>query len=194
MENIHSFSASHNQSSGKVKLPHFLALASLMFIMFFSLSSCEKSNDDPADNGSNPIDTTNMSMKYMDLSGNSVSLSDYKGKVLVLFFFGYSCPYCIAAAPDIESELYKPFISNSNFVLLGLDVWDGSKSNVQTFKTRTNVTFPLILEASGIAKSFNTTYDRILVVDKAGTVVFKGNQNAAGDIAAARVAIENALK
>ncbi|MBK7028219.1 MAG: hypothetical protein IPH45_03000 [Bacteroidales bacterium] len=100
----------------------------------------------------------------------------------------------MAAAPDIESELYKPFISNNNFVLLGLDVWDGSKSNVQTFKTRTKVTFPLILEASGIAKTYNTTYDRLLVIDKTGTVVFKGNQNAAGDVAAARVAIENALK
>ncbi len=76
-----------------------------MFIMIFTLSSCEKSNDVPADNGSNPFDSTVMSMKYMDLSGNSVSLSDYQGKVLVLFFFGYSCPYCIAAAPDIESEL-----------------------------------------------------------------------------------------
>ena len=31
-----------------------------------------------------------------DLSGNSHKLSDYRGKVVVIDFFGYACDYCIS--------------------------------------------------------------------------------------------------
>ena len=48
---------------------------------------------------------------------------------------------------------------------LGLDVWDGNSSSVDAFETVTEVSFPLLLNASSVARDYETTYDRIVVID-----------------------------
>lgn len=126
-------------------------------------------------------------------AGSSVSLSDYSNKVRVLFFFGNNCPPCKAAAPSIESMLVTPFASRTDYVVLGLDQWNGNLASVNSFRTSTNVTFPLLLNAATVATSYGTTYDRILVVDKAGNIVFKGTQGVASDLAAVKTKVNTLL-
>jgi peroxiredoxin len=127
------------------------------------------------------------SLKSLD--GANVSLSDFSNKVVVLFFFGNNCPSCKAAAPSVESMLAEPFASSTDYMLLGLDQWDGNAASVQAFKSATNVTFPLLLNASGVAADYKTTFDRIVVIDKSGKIVFSGKQSAATDIAAAKAKV-----
>ncbi len=127
------------------------------------------------------------------LDGNDVSLSDFTNKVVVLFFFGYNCPSCKAVAPDVESMLAAPFASNTDYVVLGLDQWNGNTASVEAFKATTNVTFQLLLNASGVAAEYKTTYDRIVVIDKAGNISFKGTQSASSDIVAAKAKITEVL-
>jgi peroxiredoxin len=123
------------------------------------------------------------------LDGADVSLSGFNNKVVVLFFFGNNCPSCKAAAPSVESMLADPFASSTDYMLLGLDQWDGNAASVQAFKSATNVTFPLLLNASGVAADYKTTFDRIVVIDKSGKIVFSGKQSAATDIAAAKAKV-----
>jgi len=148
----------------------------------------------------NPVDTDpvnsadaapNFTLKSLD--GTDVSLSSFNNKVVTLFFFGNNCPSCKAVAPSVESMLVSPFASSTDYMVLGLDQWDGNTASVQAFKTATNVSFTLLLNASGIAADYKTTYDRIVVIDKAGKIAFSGKQSASSDIAAAKAKVMELL-
>lgn len=126
-------------------------------------------------------------------AGSEVKLSDFPNKVVVLFFFGNNCPPCKAAAPSIESMLVTPFASRNDYMVLGLDQWNGNLASVQAFRAATNVTFPLLLTAAPVAASYKTTYDRLVVIDKAGNIVFTGSQGAASDIDAVKTKVNTLL-
>ena len=128
-----------------------------------------------------------------DLNENTVTLSQYSGKVIALFFFGYACQSCIAVGPDIESQIQDIYGANSNFVLLGLDQWDGNKAGVESFKTQTGATFTLLQKASGTASSYKTTYDRLIIVDQEGKISFKGTNLVSSDLDAAISSINSLL-
>lgn len=187
------------------KIYLLLAAISLAFI------SCEKPAEIALDPIANPGDTmgTNTQPKdtTMASTGNpglskdftltsdtnlKVSLSDFKDNVVVLFFFGSGCPSCKAVSPNIQKTFVDDY-ANKKVQVIGLDTWDGNLNAVKSFRSNANLTFPLLLQASGVAKTFETTYDRILVVDKKGEVRFKGTQLARNDIANAKKAVDEYL-
>ena len=102
------------------------------------------------------------------VSDNQFKLSDQQGKLVVIFILGYDCPFCISFAPTSESDLHQKYNSRNDFVMVGIDSWNGSKSGVQSFQSKTGVTYPLLMDGSDMAKSYETTYDRLLVIDKEG--------------------------
>jgi len=168
--------------------PLLLAGKAILSLLIFALAfaSCSKDEDviEPIAMGS-----TAPAFTLKSLDGADISLSNFNNKVVVLFFFGNNCPSCKAAAPSVESMLITPFASSTDYMLLGLDQWDGNAAAVQAFKATTNVSFPLLLNASGVAADYKTTYDRIVVIDKAGKIAFSGKQSASSDIAAAKAKV-----
>ncbi len=165
-----------------------LASKILVLLFFFALAlwSCSKDEEktDPV-----VIGESAPSFTLKSLDGSDVALSNFTNKVVVLFFFGNDCPSCKAVAPSVESMLVTPFATSTDYMVLGLDQWNGNQASVQAFKTATGVSFPLLLNASGVAADYNTTYDRIVVIDKAGKIAFSGKQSAASDIAAAKAKV-----
>jgi peroxiredoxin len=161
-----------------------LLVTSVLFV------SCDKD-----DTGTSPLtDTDAPAFSLKSLAGDDVSLAQFEGKVVVLFFFGNNCPSCRAASPSIQSMLVGPFANNTDYQLLGLDTWNGNASAVQSFKTSTGATFPLLLNASGVATKYKTTYDRIVVIDKMGKIVFAGTRGAASDISAVKQLVETMVE
>jgi peroxiredoxin len=163
------------------------------------LSSCEKETTTPANvtSGTSTLPVTTPAKA--ELAANftltsdtdvKVNLSDYKGKVIVLFFFGNGCPSCKATSPSIQSTFGTDYDSKK-FQIIGLDTWDGNLASVQEFKKSSNLTFPLLLNASPVAKTFNTTYDRLMVIDKEGFIRFKGNQLAGNDLTNAKKSVDD---
>ncbi len=160
-----------------------LLLAASLFVMFSACSSEDDVKPDvPVPGNPGSANSKAPEFSLVSLDGSTVKLSDYKDKVVVLFFFGNACPSCKAIAPSVESKLNTAFSSKTDYVILGLDQWDGNNAAVESFKSTTKVTFPLLLKASAVAGSYNTTYDRLVVIDKAGIVAFKGTQIASNDI------------
>lgn len=107
--------------------------------------------------------------------GDDLKLETYKDKVLVIFFFGNTCPPCIGVGPDVEEKLNKDLRGKENYAIIGIDQWDGNDASVEGFKKNTGVEFPLGVMGSGVAKDYGTTYDRLVVIDKDGDIVYKGN-------------------
>lgn len=168
----------------------FKLAVKLMFVLVIITSAyaCEKEETpEPLVEGSAP------DFALTSLDGMNVKLSDNKGKVVVLFFLGSGCPSCKAAAPGIQSMLVAPFANRSDYKLLGLDQWNGNSSEVQSFKSITGATFPLLLNASGVASEYKTTYDRLVVIDQKGDIVFSGKQGAAADISQVKQKVESLL-
>lgn len=116
-----------------------------------------------------------------DQNGQSFTLSEQVGKVVVIFVFGYSCPYCVSSGPVIEENLVKPYSGNEDYIIVGVDIWDGAAGAVATFRNNTGLTIPLLLNASGLASSYNTVQDRLFVVDKEGLLVHRSNTAAIND-------------
>ena len=117
-----------------------------------------------------------------DLGGKEVMLSDYKNEVVVLFFLGYNCPLCIAAAPDVQKKLNDYFGGYDNYQILGLDQWDGTQSSLLSFRNKTGVSFPLLQMASPVAKDYNTTFDHLAIVDQKGNLVYVGTHGTADEV------------
>ena len=168
------------------------AIRSIAFVFSFTFifSSCSKDDDKIV-----PLETGTAAPQFTlkSLNNSNVSLSDFKNKVVVLFFFGNNCPSCKAAAPNVQSMLVTPFASKNDYMVLGLDQWNGNAASVEAFKTTTGVTFPLLLNAASVASDYKTTYDRIVVIDKAGNIAFKGTQAASSDISAVKTKVTELL-
>ncbi len=176
----------------------------VVWIMILSIFTSCSNPDDDMDPGNDPNNNPDQMMddepgdaapdfSLEGLDGSTVKLSDYENKVVVLFFFGNTCPSCRAVGPDIESKLNKDFSGNADYVILGLDQWDGNSASVQSFKDNTGISFPLLLKASSVAADYGTTYDRLVVIDKSGKVVHKGTSAATNDIGTVKSKVDDLL-
>lgn len=127
-----------------------------------------------------------------DPNGVSYTLSQYQGQVVLLFVLGSSCPSCIAEGPNVQS-LFEDF-SDQGLVVLGLDVWDGSVTNVNNFITMAGVQFPVLLMASSLQNVYKTTYDRLIIIDQNGKIAYKGSRLVALDLKDARDVLTNLMQ
>lgn len=118
------------------------------------------------------------------LSGDTFTLSDHRDKLVFIFLFGYACPHCIANAPNTESGIYKMFQSDTSFIAIGIDTWNGSPNSVMSFQNRTGLTYEMCINGSSVASVYATTYDRILVIDQEGILRYKSTSNATNNIVA----------
>jgi peroxiredoxin len=121
---------------------------------------------------------------FTSTSGETFTLSDHRGKVVFMFLFGNNCPSCRKAGELTESDIYDVFKDDPDFVAVGLDQWDNTSNlaSVSTFKSRTGISYPLLIKAGSISTSYVTTYDRLLVIDKEGILRHKGTTLAINDI------------
>lgn len=71
---------------------------------------------------SGEVDAPNFTLK--DLEGKDVSLSDFKGKWVILDFWGSWCPWCIKGFPELK-EAYKKY--SDKLEIIGVDCKEGEK-------------------------------------------------------------------
>lgn len=116
------------------------------------------------------------------LDEGQFTLSDQEGKVVLVFFFGNSCPSCIGVSPTLEQKILNVYSSNPNFTAIGIDAWDGNASAVSSFKSQSGLEIPLGLNGSSIVSSYGSNYDRLLVVDSEGILRHKSSNLVSNDI------------
>tara|TARA_E500000178_G_scaffold57989_1_gene54503 strand:- start:157 stop:507 length:351 start_codon:yes stop_codon:yes gene_type:complete len=76
----------------------------LFLFLVLSTLACEKERIDDKETMEDPNNTISENkaplFSLASLDNGTVNLADYENKVVVLYFFGSSCPNCIAAGPD----------------------------------------------------------------------------------------------
>lgn len=130
---------------------------------------------------------------YQSLSGDTVKLSDYQGKVVFLFLFGNGCSNCKLIGNDTETKVQEVYGDRDDFQALGLDTWNSSSSvtTVTAFQSTTKISYPLLLKAGDIESSYTTTYDRVIVIDREGKIRHKGGTVVYNDLDNAVSVIED---
>jgi peroxiredoxin len=107
------------------------------------------------------------------LDGNPVSLSDYRGKVVLVNIWATWCAPCIAEMPSMQ-KLYRK-LQGDNFEILAVSIDTTGSSVVAPFMKKLNLTFPALIDTQGITKTAYgaTGVPESFIIDKQGIVVKK---------------------
>ena len=93
-----------------------------------------------------------------DLDGNPHSLSDFRGKPVILNFWATWCGYCKVEMPEFE-EKFREYGNDIQFIML--NVTDGSQETVETasaFIAEQGYTFPVYYDTDlAAASAYNTS-------------------------------------
>ncbi|MDE2039381.1 MAG: TlpA family protein disulfide reductase [Elusimicrobia bacterium] len=97
---------------------------------------------------SRPADTVAIgkrapSFTLADISGRTVSLSDYRGKVVLLNFWASWCPICRQEFPDLQAVYQRR--RRDGFALIAASVDDGGERAVLPFIAEQAPTFTICL-------------------------------------------------
>jgi thiol-disulfide isomerase/thioredoxin len=102
----------------------------------------------------------------------TVSLNDYKDKIVLLEFWIFHCGACQASVPKLNAlqEKYK----RKNFQLLTINIADSEKQ-IQLFIDKLKPEFPILHQGEAIAKQYGVWfYPTIVLLGKDGKVIYSG--------------------
>lgn len=97
----------------------------------------------------------------LNLKGESVSLSDFSGKVILINFWASWCAPCVSELPAME-RLYQR-LKDQGFVIVAIGI-DDEEASLREFQQRFGLTFPILYDntsrtkrnygVSGVPESF----------------------------------------
>jgi peroxiredoxin len=128
----------------------------------------EKPTGDKAPPG--PSAKSAPSFTLQDLKGNQISLSDFKGKVVVLDFWATWCPPCVKEIPHFI-ELYKQY-KDQGFAMVGISVDREGISVVKSFTRKYQINYPILMTDGQVQKAYGgiPSIPTTFVIDSAGNI------------------------
>lgn len=109
---------------------------------------------------------------FKEMQGDTVNLSDLKGKVVFINFWATWCPPCIAEMPSINT-LYAKYKNHKKIVFLMVDM-DGKIEKSSAFMKKRKFDLPVFVPASEIPiQYFSGSLPTTLILNKEGNLVFK---------------------
>mgnify|MGYP001060564263 FL=1 len=108
-----------------------------------------------------------------DTKGNKVSLSDLRGKVVMVNLWATWCPPCIEEMPSME-RLHE-VMAGDDFVMLAINTEQNGRTVVPEFLKKTPYTFPILYDDKGVVQKLYGVYKfpESFIVGKDGKVVEK---------------------
>jgi len=104
----------------------------------------------------------------LNLEGEEVSLSDFRGKHVYLNFWATWCSFCDMEMPDLQ----RVYDENDDMVVLGVNVME-RLDEVKPYIEENGLTFPVVLDEEGmmgslyLVRGMPTTY----FIDKEGVIL-----------------------
>ncbi len=111
--------------------------------------------------------------KFPGLDGKMSSLSDYRGKVVLVNIWATWCPPCVEEMPSME-KLYQK-LKDKDFEILAVSIDSLGVNAVAPFMKKHKLTFPALIDSSGtIRTTYRTTgIPESFIIDKNGILIEK---------------------
>ena len=161
----------------------------LLLVLTFIAAGCKKKESEPQQQEQAKVETGEKPTKppgdkaptspgakpapsftLQDLKGNQISLSDFKGKVVVLDFWATWCGPCVIEIPHFI-ELYEQYKAQG-FAMVGISLDRQGVSVVKSFAQKYRVNYPILMTDGQVDKAYGgipgipTTF----VIDSAGNI------------------------
>ncbi len=120
-----------------------------------------------------PDSKTAPSFTLQDLNSKQVSLSDFKGKVVILDFWATWCPPCVKEIPHFV-ELYEQY-KDQEFTIVGISLDRQGVSVVKPFVQKYQVNYPILMTDSQVDKAYGgiASIPTTFIIDSAGNIRHK---------------------
>jgi len=108
--------------------------------------------------------------RVLALDGKAVSLSSYRGKVVMVHFWATWCPPCVEELPTLE-RLYRASIGK-DLEILAVSVDEGGADAVGQFMRKNRFALPVLLNPDqSVARQYGTfKFPETYIVDRDGIV------------------------
>ncbi len=105
-------------------------------------------------------------------NGDTISLSDFRGKYVILDFWYQSCFACIKSLPSLQQihDTYK----DKNVVLIGINPFDKDADRLVKFITNNEITYPIAMAyGSDIQEKYQiSAYPTYYILDPEGKIIY----------------------
>jgi peroxiredoxin len=106
--------------------------------------------------------------------GSAFTLSEQRGKVVMLQFTAGWCGVCRKEMPFIERDIWQRHKDNSDFVLVGIDR-EETKEQIEAFIKKVGTTYPIAMDTNAdVFASYaerKAGITRNILIDKDGRIV-----------------------
>ncbi len=121
-----------------------------------------------------PAPDFSLAILHLDSGKSTLSLSNFKGKPVVLNFWASWCAPCKEEAPLLENTWKQMRAQGKDVVTLGIDFQD-SKNDSLNFLQLYSITYPIVLDADGsVASKYGvTSLPQTIFINRNGTVISK---------------------
>jgi peroxiredoxin len=114
-----------------------------------------------------------------DINGRPVSLSDFRGKTVMINFWWTGCEPCKEETPALQAAHQK--LSDQGLVILGVNVRENERTgergdtDVKNFVSNYNVTYPVVFDREGTAGRDYQVYilPTTIFIDRDGIMRYK---------------------
>ena len=110
-----------------------------------------------------------------NLSGETVTLEEYRGRVVLLDFWATWCPPCRRAIPELVKLQEK--YGDKGLVILGVSMDDPQLANdefLQMFKEKMKINYPILRADEWVVRAYfpdgRTAIPTLYLIDREGTI------------------------
>ncbi len=145
----------------------------VVLLTVFLLVGCDNSTSEQPLTKVNPESKLAADFTLTNMQGEQVSLSQYRGKVVILNFWATWCPPCREEMPSME-RLHRNY-KDKGLVMLAINVDENGKQAVGQFLRKTPYSFPILLDSDNIAQNAYGVFrfPESFIIDRNGMVVKK---------------------
>jgi peroxiredoxin len=153
-------------------------LAAAVLIAAFVFAGCKKKAETTMEQTEEPASRKAAAFVLENYDGSKVSLNDYKGKIVVLEWFNYDCPFVVyhyekAGTMKSLAEKYK----DRGVVWLAINSTNSQETaKNKDFAQKYDIPYPILDDRKGdVGRAYGAkTSPHMFVIDKDGTIVYSG--------------------